>query len=201
MTAEGNLYNPTLLVGRSDVEGLKPGTSPSTLPAATCIRKSSDFFTLPGDSGAYLPATVIAREYLDIVRALRTSVHSSAIKGHLFKLLRPSLGFFTDLRASLGRIGGKKTKEELLDEYIAIVEKVEERLHEEIADVKTGKVLLDSLIQKDERTGLPLLPRWLAQPYFRPPQQKLSAPAQVNGVKERISLQQKHRHRPSVKSR
>lgn len=168
MTAEGNLYNPTILL-KKDAVSNKATTASERSLIASCVRDSSEFITFDDDPGTYLPSTTLALEYLDIVRTLETPVHSGAIKGHLFKLLRPCLSSFTDLRATLGRIGGKKGKEELLGDYVSLVEAIDERLREEFEAAKSGKVAMASLIKIDEETGLRVLPRWLAQPFFRPP--------------------------------
>ncbi|KAJ3498298.1 hypothetical protein NMY22_g19614 [Coprinellus aureogranulatus] len=49
------------------------------------------------------PNWVMALEYIGIVRGLRTRTGASAIKGHMFKLLRPALIRHTDLRERLGK--------------------------------------------------------------------------------------------------
>ncbi|TEB28166.1 FMN-linked oxidoreductase [Coprinellus micaceus] len=49
------------------------------------------------------PAWTMALEYIHVVRSLRTRTGASAIKGHMFKILRPALCKETDLRERLGR--------------------------------------------------------------------------------------------------
>jgi len=49
----------------------------------------------------------------------------SAVKGHLFKLMRPALSRETDLRERLGKI---KNTEGAIDAYIEIVEEMKERM-------------------------------------------------------------------------
>ncbi|KAJ3510288.1 hypothetical protein NMY22_g16018 [Coprinellus aureogranulatus] len=49
------------------------------------------------------PNWIMALEYIGIVRGLRTRTGASAIKGHMFKLLRPALTRHTDLRERLGK--------------------------------------------------------------------------------------------------
>jgi len=46
----------------------------------------------------------LALEYLDIVKSLKTRTSVSAVKGHLFKLLKPALSKATDLRDKLGKV-------------------------------------------------------------------------------------------------
>ncbi|KAH8107419.1 Dus-domain-containing protein [Phellopilus nigrolimitatus] len=176
MTAEGNLYNPTVLLSAASFQGPSSFTTASLTNALSTkfSRATNEFFMLPNDTGAYLPHSTLALEYLAIVRALRTPTAGSAIKGHLFKLLRPMLLSETDLRDRLGRVRGRPggDKDELLKEYEDIVREVEARLQSEIDQVQKGKVTLEGLVKVDESTGLRVLPRWLAQPYFRPLQVK-----------------------------
>ncbi|THU94341.1 FMN-linked oxidoreductase [Dendrothele bispora CBS 962.96] len=82
--------------------------------------------------------------------SLRTRTSVSAVKGHLFKLMRPALSRETDLRERMGKvkIGGKDADRD--------------------AEAVEGKTL-EELVMIDEPTGLRVLPHWLAQPYFRPP--------------------------------
>ena len=80
-------------------------------------------------SGAHLPSTQLALEYLAIVNELATPTSPSAVKGHLFKLMRPALCRETDLREQLGKVKFVKGKErEAYKQYEAIVGELEERL-------------------------------------------------------------------------
>jgi tRNA-dihydrouridine synthase 1 len=99
MSAEGNLYNPTLFAPN------RPG-----LPAY--------------DSGLHLPHADLALEYLLIVKGLKTKTSLSAIKGHLFKLMRPGLVRELDLRDRLGKI----RSDDPIDEYLAVVEEMKKRM-------------------------------------------------------------------------
>ena len=169
MTAEGNLYNPTILLSSSFVG---PSSNSSDPLSIFNPRPPYDFYSFPGDSGVYLPGTTLAFEYLSIVRALQTPTHHSAIKGHLFKLLRPALCIHTDLRARLGTVGMKKGISTLLDDYEGIVRELESRLAPELERVRNGDIQLGDLVKVDDGTGLRILPHWLAQPYFRPSSSK-----------------------------
>lgn len=170
MTAEGNLYNPTILLSASALEDSE--ATPSLEPALTLAhgRLRTEFRTFPSDPGAYLPHTTLALEYLAIVRALKTHTAPSAVKGHLFKLMRPALVRETDLRDRLGRVRGGRPLHEMLDEYEAIVQEMAGRMEKAMEDAK-GKEP-EELVRVDEATGLRVLPYWLAQPYFRPLQTK-----------------------------
>jgi len=108
MSAEGNLYNPTLF-------------APNPPGLATY------------DSGLHLPHADLALEYLHIVKGLKTKTSLSAVKGHLFKLMRPGLGRELDLRDRLGKVKG----DDPLDEYLEVVEEMKRRM-----DVRRSKKLL-----------------------------------------------------------
>ncbi|CAE6454209.1 hypothetical protein ACGC1H_007671 [Rhizoctonia solani] len=140
MSAEANLYNPALFAG---------------LPSNSALQ------TGPRDH------TDLAIEYLEIVKELKTDTAPSAVKGHLFKVLRPALGREVDLRDKIGKVNPKgpgKSKEykrsrEWVDEYIGIVQELKVRMERDKAAA--------ALCEQSEQ-GLPL-PHWFAQPYIRPP--------------------------------
>jgi len=99
MSAEGNLYNPALFT-----------PNPPGLPAY--------------DSGLHLPHADLALEYLHTVKELKTKTSLSAVKGHLFKLMRPGLARELDLRDRLGKIRG----DDPVDEYLEVVEEMKRRM-------------------------------------------------------------------------
>lgn len=170
MTAEGNLYNPTILLSASALKDTETSPSPESALTLGHGRSRAEFHTFPSDPGAYLPHTTLALEYLAIVRALKTPTAPSAVKGHLFKLMRPALVRETDLRDRLGRVRGGRPLHEMLDEYEAIVQEMARRMEKAMEDAK-GKAP-EEVVRVDEVTGLRVLPYWLAQPYFRPLQTK-----------------------------
>jgi tRNA-dihydrouridine synthase 1 len=104
MSAEGQLYNAALFT-----------------PAQGSALSSSLSF----DTGLHLPHPHLALEYLSIVKGLKTKTPLSAVKGHLFKLMRPALSRETDLRERLGKV---KNTEGAIDEYIEVVEEMKERM-------------------------------------------------------------------------
>lgn len=99
MSAEGNLYNPSLFA-----------QNPPEFAAY--------------DSGLHLPHADLALEYLHIVKGLKTKTSPSAMKGHLFKLLRPGLVRELDLRDRLGKVKG----DDSVDEYLEVVEEMKRRM-------------------------------------------------------------------------
>ncbi|KAJ6567065.1 dihydrouridine synthase-domain-containing protein [Mycena capillaripes] len=178
MSAEGILYNPALFVGLSSPSTASSPSSSSSSPA-------------PDGDVALLQRhprhTALAQEYLSIVTSLRTATSASAIKGHLFKILRPALMHHMDLRERLGRVKvdqHQKGKEKMapgtpfwatgLEPYLEIVQEMTERLAEEeekelAGDGEDGtRKTTTQLVLIQEGTGLKLLPWWLAQPYWRP---------------------------------
>ncbi|KAG8695655.1 hypothetical protein FRC09_009015 [Ceratobasidium sp. 395] len=137
MSAEGNLYNPALFAGLTSESSLTMG---------------------PRDH------TAMALEYLDIVRSLKTETAPSAVKGHLFKLLRPALARETDLRDRLGKVMQKGTgrgkgvrDREWVDDYAQIVREVQERMERDKAASTVD----------EQPHGKPMA-HWFAQPYVRP---------------------------------
>ncbi|KAF8875161.1 hypothetical protein BD779DRAFT_1613460 [Infundibulicybe gibba] len=113
------------------------------------------------------PHADLALEYLEIVKSLKTATAISGVKGHLFKLMRPGLVREKDLRERLGKIKiNPKKPTEGLDEYIELCQEVKRRMERD--EEATRGTPLKDLITTDEKTGLALMPHWLAQPYFRP---------------------------------
>lgn len=122
MSAEGNLYNPAIFLSQANLPSLSLSPSHST-------------YTFRDDTGVYLRHTQLALEYLEIVRSLETRTSLSAVKGHLFKVMRPGLAEEKDLREKLGRVTGGDVKkdgkggwEKVLEEYERIVRELDERM-------------------------------------------------------------------------
>ena len=119
MSAEGQLYNPALFASASTSVGdardrLVPGTGRTF------------------DTGLHLPHADLALEYLDIVQGLKTPTSLSAVKGHLFKLLRPALARETDLRDELSKVRGPRS----VERYVDVVREMKQRM-----DVSTRVVV------------------------------------------------------------
>ncbi|KAF6753159.1 hypothetical protein DFP72DRAFT_1069542 [Ephemerocybe angulata] len=113
----------------------------------------------------------MALEYIRIVKALKTRTCVSAVKGHLFKILRPALMREIDLRDALGSatVEGEEDEamENWLSDYIEICEDMKRRMErDEKEHTKGGTVPLRELVKVDER-GLEVYPWWLVQPYWR----------------------------------
>ncbi|KAJ6542473.1 hypothetical protein DFH09DRAFT_1392078 [Mycena vulgaris] len=80
---------------QEDASSTTPPSDPTTAPDA--------------DANAALlahhpPQAALAQEYLAIAQSLQTVTGASAIKGYLFKILRPALVRHPDLRERLGRV-------------------------------------------------------------------------------------------------
>jgi len=137
----GNLYNPTLFALYS--------STPTS-------------YAFPFDGGLHLPHADLALEYLEIVQGLKTRTPMSAVKGHMFKLMRPGLAKEIDLRNALTKVksGG------LLDGYVEIAKEMKRRMDRDAKNAE-GKTS-EGLLRVDPGTGLKVLPHWLAQPYWRP---------------------------------
>jgi len=130
MSAEGQLYNPALFHG---IDRLLP------VPIPASVESSSVFLSAPGteylsasDGDILLrqpPHADLALEYLQIVSDLKTPTAPSAIKGHLFKIMRPALGREIDLRNKLGtvRVNPKNT-DALIHAYREVCEEMKRRM-------------------------------------------------------------------------
>lgn len=82
---------------------------------------------MPPDHKHFHPSVfLLARRYLDIVASLKTRTGPSAIKSHLFRLLKPALDVDESLRELIGRT--PIMPETGLDAMRQIVDKLEERL-------------------------------------------------------------------------
>ncbi|WFD32538.1 tRNA-dihydrouridine(16/17) synthase [NAD(P)(+)] [Malassezia sp. CBS 17886] len=174
MSAEGNLYNPTLFHDEISHD----------------LSRLCDVGTDRSGFGA-LHIARIAHEYLDIVAALRTPTPGSALKGHMFKITRPALALHTDLRAALGRARTHDDKQgdERVEEYRSFVNELQRRLAEDEREPAYYKAPPDAaryyvtpaFLQDpaDESMRPAHIPHWYLQPYFRPP---LNPPKSTDGA-------------------
>lgn len=138
MSAEGNLYNPGIF------------------NADDCQDKEKVFPRVD----------VICREYFEIVKSHESSSASrTAMKSHLFKILRPFLPNHTDIRASLACLNAKSTFDDYENEVIIPVENVVKSIFEE-KDIEEK----DKVVKGDTELwggSYYTVPYWRCQPYFR----------------------------------
>ncbi|KAF9089294.1 tRNA-dihydrouridine(16/17) synthase [NAD(P)(+)]-like protein [Mortierella sp. AD031] len=131
-----------------------------------CLEKTGVVGVMSAEGNLYNPAIFtpehpeswkLAEEYLAICDEHDTKL--AYARGHLFKIFRPSLVIHTDLRAELGMA---TTREELW----TITRRLKERL---IQDAEASRLQGESFEGRADDQGFPILPHWLAQPYFRQP--------------------------------
>lgn len=115
MSAEGQLYNPALFNGLTSLY----------TPSPTNVNYLSDEQILL----RHPRHCDLALEYLDIVLSQKTPTVVSAVKGHLFKIMRPGLTKGKDLRERLGKVRiDPKAPRQGYQEYVRICLELKERM-------------------------------------------------------------------------
>ncbi|TIC17182.1 hypothetical protein E3Q13_02663 [Wallemia mellicola] len=133
-----------------------------------CLRATGCDGVMSAEGNLYNPAIFsekashpyvvkLAKEYLDIVDSLKTETSVSAQKAHLFKIFKPCLSKWTDLRDRLGK-GQPK-------DWRGIVEEFETRIKSD-AEFKNEDELSD--VKDLDEQGYRTVPYFYAQPYLRP---------------------------------
>lgn len=208
MSAEGQLYNaalfaPAIPLTLHTSEPESSDSPPSAEPSPSSPSSPPVF-----DTGLHPIHTTLAFQYLDIVKTQKTPTAPSAIKGHLFKILRPALNREKDLRERLGRIIGKdqfSVYHAIVEElHVRMVRDVKEALGEALGErylkIQSGEAgtgieslndddlrILGDLVATDASTSLKTLPHWVAQPYFRPPPKPAAIPTEEQNLGEASS--------------
>ncbi|CAO3563857.1 unnamed protein product [Mortierella alpina] len=131
-----------------------------------CLEKTGCVGVMSAEGNLYNPAIFtpghpeswkLAEEYLSICDELDTKI--AYVRGHLFKIFRPSLNVHTDLRANLGLANSR-------EEMWEVTRMLKERL---LQDAEASRLSGESFDGRVDDQGFPILPHWLAQPYFRQP--------------------------------
>jgi tRNA-dihydrouridine synthase 1 len=167
---------------------------------ADCIEKTGCVGVMSAEGSLYNPAIFtpghpeswrLAEEYLTICDELDTKI--AYVRGHLFKIFRPSLNVHIDLRSELGLANSREDMWE-------VTRKLKARL---IADEEKFRQNGESFEGRKDEQGFPILPHWVAQPYFRqpmPPQeqkkdenQELETKAETSGSMKRSADESGHR--------
>ncbi|KDQ18159.1 hypothetical protein BOTBODRAFT_143810 [Botryobasidium botryosum FD-172 SS1] len=166
MSAEGQLYNAALFAQTTPTSGEEAA------------------------SGLHPPHADLALEYLDIVESLKTHTAMSAIKGHLFKLMRPGLLKELDLRDRLGKIGKGTTLNDIRDLVLEMKSRMER-------DANAATALESTIIDDPNLAGTKIVPHWLAQPYFRP----LPTPEQIAAMEKKRERSKSHQGPAQLKEK
>ncbi|PWN21132.1 Dus-domain-containing protein [Microstroma glucosiphilum] len=179
MSAEGNLYNPTIFSTSDLREKLPTHLFPHRTDGP---EPNPEWAPFP-----YIPA--IAHAYLDEVVQCKTRTEPGAVKGHIFKICRPALERHTDIRANIGKakllhLEEGQDRGVVVKEYREAMDLLDERLMVDRKDstFSSAPTGTSKHIPPSEQR---YLPHWLCQPYFRPPLAEPAAEAkQAKGVKE-----------------
>ncbi|KAF9153399.1 tRNA-dihydrouridine(16/17) synthase [NAD(P)(+)]-like protein [Linnemannia schmuckeri] len=133
---------------------------------ANCIEKTGCAGVMSAEGSLYNPAIFtpghpeswrLAEEYLTICDELDTKI--AYVRGHLFKIFRPSLNVHVDLRSELGLANSREAMWE-------VTRTLKKRL---IEDEEKSRQSGESFEGRKDEQGFPILPHWVAQPYFRQP--------------------------------
>ncbi|KAF9380471.1 tRNA-dihydrouridine(16/17) synthase [NAD(P)(+)]-like protein [Mortierella sp. AD011] len=131
-----------------------------------CLEKTGCAGVMSAEGNLYNPAIFtpnhpeswrLAEEYLTICDELDTKI--AYTRGHLFKIFQPCLSIHTDLRTELGLTNSREAMWE-------VTRKLKERL---IKEEEESKQRGESFEGRVNDKGFPILPHWVAQPYFRQP--------------------------------
>ncbi|KAI1317310.1 tRNA-dihydrouridine(16/17) synthase [NAD(P)(+)]-like protein [Mortierella claussenii] len=131
-----------------------------------CMKETGCAGVMSAEGSLYNPAIFtpghptswkLAEEYLTICDELDTKI--AYTRGHLFKIFQPCLSIHTDLRTELGLTNSREGMWE-------VTRKLKERL---IKDEEDSKLKGESFEGRVNEKGFPILPHWVAQPYFRQP--------------------------------
>ena len=89
------------------------------------------------------PLTLLGRRYLDIVEGLKTATASSAIRSHLFRLLKPELDRDETLRNKIA--AAKVPPSGKLDDFRAVLQEIDDKVK---VSVKVPTALTSSQSKK-----------------------------------------------------
>jgi tRNA-dihydrouridine synthase 1 len=138
-----------------------------------CIKETGVEGVMTAEGNLYNPAIftpechpiwLLADEYLEICKEHPTPSH--IIRAHLFKLYKPCLGLYTDLREKLGGL-------QCMNEFLEISREFKERLQE---SEKKNPRPVNFLVNAE---GIKNIPLYLCQPYIR----EISSPEEAERKK------------------
>ena len=180
MVAESNLYNPALFCHeeayRQALESLDDSIHPDFLARLSL----EEYPLLLEHFPAHLMALIYARHCVQLVRSgvapHGQGIEMSAVRGHIFKILRRPMLMFPHYRPALGKCRNVDEVEALVRQMSAFLERdILERTAND--DPEAGWHLLrvpDLHTHTEDKVEVPggfrRIPFWCMQPYVRPHQ-------------------------------
>lgn len=138
-----------------------------------CIAETGVHGVMIAEGSLYNPALFMGTfprvcdingEYLDIVKNTPHSATIGMIRAHMYRLFKPCLHIFPEMRTSLGTVRS-------LEEFISWNEEIRALLNEKQKQESADSEDLfteENTVKGDD--GFRKLPCWVAQPYVRPPE-------------------------------
>jgi tRNA-dihydrouridine synthase 1 len=147
MSAEGNLYNPSLFLPMNRPQATSYRSSLPEELRGSLASVDAKYLPPPSSSAAekptsgsscFFPIMQMTEQYLAIVKHLKTQTAVSAIKAHLFRLWKPifgsgATGRHHDLRDGLSRISSvqpqnAKRFQDVVEKFVELTEVMKARL-------------------------------------------------------------------------
>lgn len=147
---------------RKDVDRLMAYTKVDGVMSAEGNLANPCLFVPDDNPLSHPPVWVVANHYLDIVERLKTPTATSAIRAHLFRLLRNSIEKHTDIRSKLALAPST------IPAFRSILDELQVLLEQDMRDDPMDESEGAFPPRANPETFLRRIPVWAAQPWVRP---------------------------------